>query len=323
MALGSRTYAYELVQGWGTLPAGWELVDVVGVRASSRDLIYVFNRGTHPIVIFDLAGNVVGHWGDGAFHRPHGLQIGPDDTIYCVDDLGCTVQAFTPEGKRLFTLGTPDQESDTGWSGSYDTLAGGPPFNRPTNLAVGANGDLYVSDGYQNCKTHRFSADPAGGAPRLVQSWGSAGRGPGQFRLPHGACAEPEGTILIGDRMNDRVQRFAATGEYLAEWSDVRQPDDIYRDRDGIYYIAELGHQDGVVGNLGSRVTVRDASGAILSSWGDQGDPAAPGNVAAAHGICTDARGDVYLGEVTHTARISRGLVPPGTHVLQKFRRLS
>ena len=57
----------------------------------------------------------------------------------------------------------------------------GGPFNRPTNLAVAPSGDLYISDGYGNCRVHQFS--PRG---ELRRSWGVPGTGPGQFHLPHG-----------------------------------------------------------------------------------------------------------------------------------------
>jgi DNA-binding beta-propeller fold protein YncE len=315
--VGQGDFVYELDQGWGKLPDGWEYVDVVGVRVDRQDNVYVFNRGAHPVVVFDRDGKLLGSWGEGVFGRPHGLQIDGDD-VYCVDDLDHTVRKFTLDGKLGLTIGTPGQASRTGWTGSYDTLAGGPPFNRPTNLAVGANGDLYVSDGYGNCKTHRFSA-----TGELIQSWGEAGTGPGQFRLPHGACAEPEGTILIGDRMNGRVQRFGPTGEYLGEWSDVRQPDDVYLDAQGNYYVAELGYLDGATPTtLGARVTVRDRDGRIKSEFGDGGDATEPGNMASPHGICVDSAGNLFVGEVTYTSRISRGVLPAGTHVFQRFARV-
>jgi sugar lactone lactonase YvrE len=316
--VGQGDFVYELDQGWGKLPDGWEYVDVVGVRVDRADNVYVFNRGSHPVVVFDRAGKLLGSWGEGVFGRPHGLQIHGDD-VYCVDDLDHTVRKFTLDGQLRLTIGTPGQASKTGWSGSYDTLEGGPPFNRPTNLAVGANGDLYVSDGYGNCKTHRFSADG-----KLIQSWGEPGTGPGQFKLPHGACAEPDGTVLIGDRINGRVQRFSPTGEYVDEWSDVRQPDDVYRDADGNYFVAELGHLDGATPTtLGARVTVRDRAGRVLSAFGDDGDATRPGNMASPHGICVDSRGNLFVGEVTYTSRISRGILPAGTHVFQRFERVA
>jgi len=35
------------------LPEGWSLVEVAGVATDSRDRVYVFNRGEHPLMVFD------------------------------------------------------------------------------------------------------------------------------------------------------------------------------------------------------------------------------------------------------------------------------
>jgi DNA-binding beta-propeller fold protein YncE len=317
--VGSGEFVYEVDERWGQLPASWTFVDVVGVVVDREDRVYVFNRGAHPIVIFERDGRLAGAWGEGQFTNPHGLQIGPDGALYTVDNGDHTVRKWTPDGRLLLTLGTPGRASDTGYAGSLDSIRGGGPFNSPTNCAVAPDGSLYVSDGYGNCKVHHFSA---GG--ELLRSWGEPGRGPGQFRLVHGICVAPDGAVYVGDRANNRVQVFSPTGEFLREWADVRQPDEIHLGPDGQFYVAELGYGGDVPagGGLGARVTVRDAAGTILAAWGDTGDPAAPGNCAAPHGIRVDSHGDLYLGEVTYTARISARLVKPSCHCFQKFRRV-
>jgi DNA-binding beta-propeller fold protein YncE len=314
--VGSGDFVYEVDERWGQLPASWSFVDVVGVVVDADDRVFVFNRGAHPMVIFERDGRLAGAWGEGVFTNPHGLQIGPDGSIYTVDNGDHTVRKFTPDGELLMTLGTPGQPSDTGYSGNLDAIRGGGPFNAPTNVAVAPDGSLYVTDGYGNCKVHHFAADG-----QLIRSWGEAGRGPGQFRLVHGVCVAPDGAVYVGDRANDRVQVFSPTGAFLREWSDVRMPDEVHLGPDGVFYVAELGHQSTANG-LGARVTIRDADGAILAGWGDEGDPAAAGACAAPHGIRVDSHGDLYLGEVTFTSRISAKLVKPSCHCFQKFVRV-
>ena len=53
---------FEACVGWGTLPDGWRLVEVAGVATDSRDRVFVFSRGEHPIVVFDREGRFLDSW---------------------------------------------------------------------------------------------------------------------------------------------------------------------------------------------------------------------------------------------------------------------
>ena len=88
-------------------PAGANYKEATSVAVDSQDNVYVFNRGTHPIVVYDSEGNVLHTWGHGIFDTPHGVAVGPDDSVYCIDSGDHTVRKFTPEGELLMTLGTP------------------------------------------------------------------------------------------------------------------------------------------------------------------------------------------------------------------------
>ena len=90
---------FEVSEGWGVLPDGWRLVEVAGVATDSHDRVFVFNRGKQPVIIFDPEGHFIGSWGEDLFVRPHGITIGPDDAVYCTDDLDHTVKKFTPDGE--------------------------------------------------------------------------------------------------------------------------------------------------------------------------------------------------------------------------------
>src|ERR671926_211444 len=204
---------YTLRPGWEQLPEGWSHPDVAGVAVDSHDRVYLFCRAEHPLLVYDRDGKFVTDWDHQKhlFKRAHGITIGPDDSVYLTDDLDHTVRKFTRDGQLLFTLGVSGQPSDTGYSGTLESITrGGPPFNRPTNLAVAPSGDLYVSDGYGNARVHRYSADG-----KLIQSWGEPGTAPGQFILPHGIWVAADGRVLVADRENDRVQIFSPNGEFL------------------------------------------------------------------------------------------------------------
>jgi DNA-binding beta-propeller fold protein YncE len=321
--VGQGPYRYQALERWEKLPAGWSFGEVAGVATDSQDRVYVFNRGAHPLIVFDREGNFLTSWGEGRFNRAHGITIGPDDAVYCTDDLDHTVRKFTTEGKLLLTLGTSGQPSDTGIDGiDYRTIQRvGPPFNRPTNLALSRNGDMYVTDGYGNARVHKFAPDG-----KLLFSWGEPGSGPGQFNLPHGIVVDTEERVYVADRENSRVQIFDSRGKFLSQWTDVARPMQVVLDAAGNVLVAEVGFRAGMfpwatapADPVGARVSVFTPQGKLLSRWGGGPDPCAAGDFFAPHDLWVDSRGDLYVGEVTMSAGGNRGLVSPDCHCLQKF----
>ncbi len=319
-------FGYTANDRWAKLPTGWSWPEVAAIATDSRDRVFVFNRGEHPVIVFEPDGTFVRSWGEGVFVRPHGLTIGPDDSVYCTDDLGHAVRKFTPVGELLMTLGKPGQPSDTG-STSIDFRTihrAGPPFNYPTNVALAPGGDLYISDGYGNARVHQFNADG-----RLIRSWGEPGNGPGQFHVPHGIAIDGDGTVYVADRENSRIELFTPTGDYLSEWTDLARPSQLFIDRAGNFHVAELGYRAGMwPGTIppyanapGGRLSVFDRERRLIARWGGGENPCAPGDFFAPHDIHVDSRGNIYLAEVTCSAGANRGLVSADCHALQKFER--
>lgn len=317
---------YQVIEGWEQLPGGWRHGDCVGVGVDSQDNLYLFTRDQPRVIVYRADGTFLRSWGENLFtERTHGLTIGPDDRVYCVDEGVHCIYVFTPTGELLQTIGAKGVASATGYDGrTIESITGGPPFNRPTNLAVAPSGDLYVTDGYGNCKVHRFSA-----TGDLIQSWGEPGTGPGQFYLPHGIRVASDGRVFVADRENDRLQIFSPGGQFLSEWTDVQRPTNVAIDRDGRVYVSELwwriGMQSMIHGaiteDLPGRVSVFDADGALLTRWGGA-DRTAPGNFIAPHDVTIDSHGDLYVAEVTQTFGVRPGVVPAGSHSFQKFRRI-
>jgi len=62
MRLGGGNLLFEPVEGWEKLPEEWSFIDVAGVAVDARDHVYVFNRGEHPVVVFDRDSHLLCSW---------------------------------------------------------------------------------------------------------------------------------------------------------------------------------------------------------------------------------------------------------------------
>lgn len=309
MPYGTGEYTYELVDGWAKLAEGESFLDVSGIAIDSHERVYVLNRSKHPVRVYDCEGNLLSSWGEGYFGRAHGCCIGPDDSIYCTDDTKHTVSKFTLEGKLLMTLGTKDKPSDTGYREVPDLFEkiasitrGGPPFNRPTGVALSSSGEIYVADGYGNARVHKFSPDGI-----LLFSWGEPGPASAQFRLPHSIRVDKQDRVWVPDRENSRIQIFNASGEFLTQWTDLFRPTDIFIDDEDVVYVSELC----------KRISIFTINGKLLSRWGNESHDVNDPLFVAPHAIAVDSRGDLYIGEVAMTY----GKVDRGSRTIQKFAR--
>jgi len=336
MKFGNDQLTYKLIEGWGKLPDGSNILDIPGIAVDSEDRVYIFSRDKQQVVVFDSEGNFIKIIGqDILFTRPHGLYIDSDDSLYLIDDDGHSVKKFSSSGKLLLTLGSKENPSDSGCiNKDYRTIKrGASPFNFPTNIALSSTGDMYISDGYGNARIHRFSPDG-----KLILSWGEPGEKPGQFNLPHDIAVSNDDRVYVADRENNRIQVFDQNGNFITQWLNINRPCGLHIDRDGHVYVAELGkrmgrfdldYKEGMPDFpsdvLWSRLSIYDLDGKLITRWGEA-DFSLPGSFFAAHCVCTDSKGDLYVGEVLKTISeeiFGQGRLPPGKScALQKFRRI-
>lgn len=312
----SSSTVFEPVPRWGRVPHGITFRgDATSVAVDSQDRVFVFNRGTDPVVVFDREGNFLDSWGHGEFVRPHGIFIDQDDNIYLIDDGGHFVQKRTPDRQVVFTLGT---------KGKPAPKQSGEIFNRPTDVTVSRkSGDIFVTDGYGNSRVHKFDAKG-----KHIKSWGEPGTKPGQFSLPHNICMWGDDRVVVCDRENFRLQVFTVDGKFVDQWH-IHHPMSIVAGRGGdrSFYVGEMGPppvQQGVPG-LGNRVSALSESGEVVTWFGDRLPGSAPDQFTAPHGMAVDSRGDVYVAEVAWTFWYSRQSTPPLGEVvsLRKWRRVA
>ncbi len=309
--LSADQVSFKAVEGWEKLPEGWSFLECAGVAVDSKDRVYVFTRGDHPVIVFDRDGNVVDSWGEGVFGFPHGISTGPDDSIYCADMGDHTVRKFTPDGRLLLTLGSANNPAPR-WSGDE--------FNQPTHLAVSSRtGDLFVSDGYGNSRVHKYS--PEG---EHIMSWGSSGIDPGQFVIPHNIEVDKDDNVYVADRENHRIQVFDTDGKLQHIWHDIWKPAGISLAPDGNLYIAELMGEAYFVDapDVGHRVSVYTLGGDLVTRVGEPTLGEGEGEFVAPHGIATDSHGDVYVAEVSWNMVGKHRDPPQHMRTFQKLERV-
>src|SRR5467141_1260161 len=318
--LGSGEHRYRVVENWAKLPEGWNLTDVASVAVDSKDRIYVFNRGAHPMVVLDREGNFITSWGEGLFNRAHGLHIDTEDNLYCTDDGDHTVRKCSGDGKVLLTIGIPNKPAP---------FMSGEPFHRCTHTALSPRGEIYVSDGYGNARVHKYSPDG-----ELLMSWGEPGTGPGEFNIVHNICTDADGWVYVADRENHRVQVFDGNGKYEAQWNNMHRPSGLYMEsgtRTPRFFIGEIGPDMAVnidLPNCGPRVSIYTSKGELLARLGHAHAGLNPGQFISPHGLAVDGHGDIYVGEVSFTnwgrrVRARSEPIPPGLRSLQKLVKVS
>lgn len=316
MTVGEGDFTYEPVENWAKLPPGWSFKEIGAVGVDRGDRVYVFNRGEHPMIVFDRDGSFIKSWGEGVFPRAHGLHMADDDTVWLTDDGDHTVRQCTLDGKILLEIGIPGRPS------AYMSNL---PFHRCTHTALSPQGDLYVADGYGNAAVHKFS--PKG---KLLKSWGSPGTDPGEFNIVHNIVCDDAGWVYVADRENHRVQVFDGDGKYETQWNNLHRPCALFMPK-GCQHciIGELGPGMPVnrhMPNIGPRLSVVDRNGKRVARIGNKsGAGMAADQFMAPHGLAMDSRGDLYVGEVSWTNWPNfypDQPRPEGLRSLHKFRKV-
>ena len=278
--VGSGAYSFEVDENWAKVPEGWE-APMAAVAVDSQDRVYGFNRGEHGVIVFDRDGNFLHAWKGVEFAFPHAITVDSQDNVWLVDRNNGQILKFTAQGERLMAIGARGYRSDTGVDnsefGSLHTSVthGDEPFNLPAGIAVAPSGDVFVADGYANCRVHRFASDGT-----RVLSWGDPGNGPGQFMLPHGIWIDNRGRVLVADRENDRVQVFTQDGGFINQWeTKLIGPAAFWVDREDVVYIPE---------HNGGYFSVLTLDGEQLARWGSEAS-------RSCHGVAGDSQGGIYF----------------------------
>ena len=62
--VGSGDHKYERVPLWPNMPKYWAFGAASDGAVNSKDEVYIFSRGKHPVTIWDTEGNFISSWGE-------------------------------------------------------------------------------------------------------------------------------------------------------------------------------------------------------------------------------------------------------------------
>jgi DNA-binding beta-propeller fold protein YncE len=285
---------YKMEADWPKLPAGRKMGAPIGVEVDhDGKSVWVFERcGANncanskldPIMKLDPTGKLVANFGGGMFNFPHGLGVDRDGNVYVTDGRGLNgkgdvVVKFSPQGKVLLTLGK------AGMPGNGEGY-----LNQPSDVAIAANGDIYVADGHggtSNDRIVKFSKDG-----KFIKAWGKHGKAAGEFDTPHGIALDADGHVYVADRVNNRVQVFDADGKLLHEWKQFGRPSGVVIDKNGMIYVSDS--QSDEKRNPGFKQGIRIGSikdGKVVAFI-----PQVSAEVGTPESISVDDAGNIYAG---------------------------
>lgn len=180
----------------------------------------------------------------------------------------------------------------------YDRTIGvaamqGRGFYYPWDNAIAPDGRLYVLG-------RGLDGDPRGVRVTVLDleeeyrgTFGSYGRGDGQFIWPSSIAIDTQQKIFISDEYLHRVTVLDMSGKFLSTWGthgsddgELNGPSGIAFDKDDDVYVVD--HQNG-------RIQKFTNDGEYLFQFGSQGSDA--GELYLPWGICLDAQGDVYVAD--------------------------
>jgi hypothetical protein len=219
------------------------------VRGASR----LFEYDQNGKFVRELGQGVYG------FVFAHNVRVDSQDNIWVVDEGSNMVIKFDPDGKILMTMGrkpeainlpAPEAPAAPAAAAGGGAGRGGAPaapaaagggggrggaapaaampacvgvpgdtFNRPSDVAWDAAGNIFVADGYVNTRVAKFDKNG-----KYIKCWGQPGNGPGQFNVLHSIATDAQGNVYVADRENRRIQVFDNDGNFKTQYLNVGAP---------------------------------------------------------------------------------------------------
>lgn len=310
---------------WPQVPDGIEWFNCPGVDIDKDDNVWRLQRGMPCVQQYTAEGQFIQAWGalgdsitsvengpvDLTFAMPepqiHQIKVDPDGNVWIVTWRLGVIYKCSPDGKVLQVLGKYNV------IGEDETT-----FGQPNDIAFAPNGDIFVADGEMNFRIVHLDKNG-----KFIKAWGTRGKGPGEFEVPHALGFDSKGLLYVGDRGNSRIQVFDQEGNFIDQWPNMIVPYDLWVDGEDNVWVCGYGplripieyhlpqtrdqlilkyNSDGKVLQIMTFTAVQKPNeSAVVNANEPQARPRRAPNpehsLDVVHGIALDSKGNIYPAE--------------------------
>ena len=275
-----------------------------------------FAHGGSRLFQFDKTGKFIREIGQDSygFLVAQQVRIDPQDNIWVVDQMSSMVMKFDPSGQIQLLLGRKSESEriPTAAAGRGPAATEAPPgrggrggrggalpgagqqsdvFQRPTDVAWDAGGNIYVADGYGNSRVAKFDKNG-----KFVKSWGSRGTENGQFNIVHGIAIDAQGNVYVADTGNKRIQVFDGDGNFKTQISNIGSPAAICITTGTHPYLYSSNSNPPENIDADGEIYKMELSGKIIGKFGKAGK--LPKEFGTVNAISCRGDNELYVGEI-------------------------
>ena len=300
---GNGEWTFEVVPGWGSLPAGTNFGGTHGaVAQDNAGRIYVSTQSASGVLVYHSNGRFVRTIANAypeVHSMVHAVEHG-EEFFYA------TVQKGTSAENWLFIKMKIDGTVVMKITAPREAGFKSPDEWRLTAAVPAPDGSIFIANGYGDSRIFRFDRDG-----NYKGSFSEKGNREGQLDCSHGLTLDiryGQPLLMVCDRENRRLCHFDLDGKYVRTVTQhLRRPCQV-----------SFNGDYAVVSELEGRVTILDRDNMPIAFLGDNPqttqwanyelDPhdIKPNLFSAAHGCFIDSDRNIFVSDWNRTGRVTK-----------------